>query len=522
MTILCVILMRSWLKNNVLFGNPLLADQSPTGKLTRYYIAMVTAVTLLTVGGQMMTQKALKVQARDATVINVAGRQRMLSQKIAKSANALRLAPTAKQQSIRNELKAAVALFEKSHEGLKAGDQALQLDGNNSETVRSMLAALEPEYSVLQTAATQLSAPSSSVKSASIRLIEAHESNFLVEMNDIVAQYEKEATGRVKRLQLNQQILLALTLSALLPVMLPIYRTSRRVNEMIATMQISGIQVTSSAVQIAASGKQLEVMAAEQAAASTQISVSSQEIANTADSLHLTVEQTVKQAQQAQAMAVAGEQELSAMAQAMQRLDQMTQSIAHQLKMISDRANTIDQVVLAMTKVADQTNLLSLNAAIEAEKAGESGAGFAVVAREIRRLADQSAIATLEIEALVKEMQKAVSVGVVEMDNFTHQVTAGRHTTTVVSEQLSTITEKVKSLLAPLNLVNRQVSDQSYSASQIRDAMEQLSIGTDQTVRSIQDNNSALALLRETANSLQGQGCNGSMNHDLMLKGEVA
>ena len=73
-----------------------------------------------------------------------------------------------------------------------------------------------------------------------------------------------------------------------------------------------------------------------------------------------------------------------------------------------------------MGKVAEQTNLLSVNAAIEAEKAGEQGRGFLVVAREIRRLADQSAIASLDIEHMVRQMQSAVSAGV--MDMFPHTV----------------------------------------------------------------------------------------------------
>ena len=67
---------------------------------------------------------------------------------------------------------------------------------------------------------------------------------------------------------------------------------------------------------------------------------------------------------------------------------------------------------------------VGLHAAIEAEKAGEYGAGFAVVAREIRRLADQTAVATLEIEQMVKEMQSAVSTGVMEMDKFNKEVSS--------------------------------------------------------------------------------------------------
>lgn len=93
----------------------------------------------------------------------------------------------------------------------------------------------------------------------------------------------------------------------------------------------------------------------------------------------------------------------------MRQLADSTGSISARLGLISEKANNINGTITTITKVADQTNLLSLNAAIEAEKAGEYGLGFAVVAREIRRLADQTAVATLDIESMVRDMQSSVS-----------------------------------------------------------------------------------------------------------------
>src|SRR5215211_7523474 len=113
------------------------------------------------------------------------------------------------------------------------------------------------------------------------------------------------------------------------------------------------------------------------------------------------------------------------MDQMMRQLSASTTSISAKLSAIQQKAASINLAVTTITKVADQTNLLSVNAAIEAEKAGEYGLGFLVLAREIRRLADQSAVATLDIERMVKEMQYSVSAGVMEMDKFTDQVRQG-------------------------------------------------------------------------------------------------
>ena len=107
-----------------------------------------------------------------------------------------------------------------------------------------------------------------------------------------------------------------------------------------------------------------------------------------------------------------------------------------------------------ITKVADQTNLLSINAAIEAEKAGEYGRGFLVVAREIRRLADQTAVATLDIENMVRQMQDAVSAGVMQMDKFSDEVRTGMSCVGEIGSDAGQIIEEVQGLSERFEQVN--------------------------------------------------------------------
>jgi methyl-accepting chemotaxis protein WspA len=147
--------------------------------------------------------------------------------------------------------------------------------------------------------------------------------------------------------------------------------------------------------------------------------------------------------------------------------------------------------------------LLSLNAAIEAEKAGEYGLGFSVVAREIRRLADQTAVATLDIDQMVKEMQSSVSAGVMEMDKFTEQVRRGVEAAEGLSGQLGQIIEQVQQLTPRFESVNQGMKTQSDGAGQISSAMLSLTDVARTTSSSIAEFNRAAAGLHEAVRTLR-------------------
>ena len=172
--------------------------------------------------------------------------------------------------------------------------------------------------------------------------------------------------------------------------------------------------------------------------------------------------------------------------------------------MLNEKASNISTVVTTIAKVADQTNLLSLNAAIEAEKAGEYGFGFSVVAKEIRRLADQTAVATLDIEQMVKEMQSAVSAGVMSMERFSEQVRHSVNDVSEVSVQLSQIIEQVQALTPRFETVHQGMQFQSEGASHIKTSMIQLNEAAQQTVESLKESNEAISQLNVAAHNLQG------------------
>jgi methyl-accepting chemotaxis protein WspA len=187
---------------------------------------------------------------------------------------------------------------------------------------------------------------------------------------------------------------------------------------------------------------------------------------------------------------------------AVKKLVEATGSVASKLGVIREKADGINLVVTTITKVADQTNLLSINAAIEAEKAGEYGRGFLVVAREIRRLADQTAVATLDIENMVRHMQDAVSAGVMQMDKFSEEVRSGGANIAEISTQVGQIIEEVHALSGNFQAVNAGVRNQSIGAAQINEAMTQMTSGTQQTRASLEEFNRATAHLRSAVESV--------------------
>ena len=172
--------------------------------------------------------------------------------------------------------------------------------------------------------------------------------------------------------------------------------------------------------------------------------------------------------------------------------------------MLNEKAGNINQVVTTITKVADQTNLLSLNAAIEAEKAGEYGRGFAVVATEIRRLADQTAVATYDIEQMVKEIQSAVAAGVMGMDKFSEEVRRGMQDVQEVGGQLSQIIQAGAGARAAVRGGQRgHAGAGECGAEQITEALTQLSEAAQQTVDSLSQSTTAIDELNQVAIGLR-------------------
>src|SRR5215831_16370522 len=275
--------------------------------------------------------------------------------------------------------------------------------------------------------------------------------------------------------------------------------------QLLAAVQQSGIQVTSAATQLAASSKQLDAMMTEQVASTHEVVATAAKIAANGQELVTTMQEVAGVAEDTAMAAASGHNSLARMEATMQQLEAATRTLTERLAVLHDRAAAITAVITTITKVADQTNLLSLNAAIEAEKAGEYGRGFAVVAREIRRLADQTAVATLDIERIVKEMRASVSAGVMGMEQFAHEVQQGVEQVRVVGMQLGEIIARVQALTPRFDTVNQGMHAQAEGAQQISEAMGQLRETVQQTAESLYESTSVIEQLNLAAQGLHDE-----------------
>ncbi|MFZ4732663.1 MAG: methyl-accepting chemotaxis protein [Pirellulales bacterium] len=255
-------------------------------------------------------------------------------------------------------------------------------------------------------------------------------------------------------------------------------RMTGSLRSLVGEVKLAGNELDATARSLSAAGDRQELALQSLGSSTSQAAVASRQIAVTGTELLGTMNEVATVAAETAQVASAGRTDLAGIGDSMARLEQSTADFTERLAVIRQRAEDINMVITTITKVADQTNLLSINAAIEAEKAGEYGQGFIVVAREIRRLADQTAVATLDIERLVAQMHEAVSAGVGEMDRFATEVKTGVERVSGISGQFVEVIDKVHGLSTRFEYVNQGMHAQATGAQQITEALLTLTDGT--------------------------------------------
>ncbi len=287
---------------------------------------------------------------------------------------------------------------------------------------------------------------------------------------------------------------------------------SRAFNHFVASIHATIVQVRHAAGGAAGSTGHMSSSVERQRAAAaglgeaaSRIGAAISQISAAATQLAVTMGGVSEGAQASAAAAADGIERLGRMKGGMGRLLSSTEQVAQRLEEIRTRTQAIGGVVVAMTKVADRTNLLSVNAAIEAQKAGDRGLGFHVVAREIRKLADETAASTLEIEASIQAMQAAVAAGTQEMGRFGRDVRSGTEEVSVIATHVGRVIGNVEQLTRSFREVHEGMSQQAGGVGEIQASMASLRAGVQESNEAVSELAGAGDALRRMVESLDAE-----------------
>lgn len=178
------------------------------------------------------------------------------------------------------------------------------------------------------------------------------------------------------------------------------------------------------------------------------------------------------------------------------------QDTAKRLKRLGESSQQINEIVNLIQDVTEQTNVLSLNASIQAAMAGEAGRGFAVVAEEVQRLAERSARASNEITDLVKTIQSDANSAIQSMEATTEEVVAGARVADQAGQALDEIEQISQELLGAIETLAGEATEESQNARQVSEGMNSLRQTTEQSDLSVSQVATALGRIREVADKL--------------------
>lgn len=264
-------------------------------------------------------------------------------------------------------------------------------------------------------------------------------------------------------------ILLATVVGFLFGLASSIYLSRSITRQLRETIQ----QLTTAAAEILATTTQVASSTAETATAVSQTTTTVEEVKQTVQVASQKAKQVSDSAQQTEQTSNSGKQALEDMMAGMQRIRQQTASTAEIISRLNEQSQVIGEIIASVNDLAEQSNLLAVNAAIEAAKAGEFGKGFAVVAQEIKSLAEQSKQATTQVRSILGDTQKATGAAVMATDLNSKAVEEG--------------IRQAESASTTIIVLGESIGESAQAALQIAASGQQQMVGMDQVAMAMEN-----------------------------------
>lgn len=262
----------------------------------------------------------------------------------------------------------------------------------------------------------------------------------------------------------------------------------------------------------ASASSQISSSTEEMAAGAQEQSSQTSEVASAVEEMTSTIVQTTQHAttaaefsKSAGNIAKNGAEVVRETVNGMNRIADVVGSAASIVSELGNSSNQIGEIVQVIEDIADQTNLLALNAAIEAARAGEQGRGFAVVADEVRKLAERTTTATKEIASMIRQIQKDTGNAVTSMANGTKEVQSGRELASKAITSLDEIIESTNKTINAINHVAKASEEQASAAEEISKSIDGISNVAQQSATGLQQIARASEDLNNLTTNLQNQ-----------------
>jgi methyl-accepting chemotaxis protein len=263
-------------------------------------------------------------------------------------------------------------------------------------------------------------------------------------------------------------------------------------------------QVATASTQLHATADQLATASEEVATQSGAVATAGEEMSATSGDIAQNCNQAAEGSRLADTVATEGSEVVRRTVEVMERIAQKVQSSARTIEGLGARSDQIGEIVGTIEDIADQTNLLALNAAIEAARAGEQGRGFAVVADEVRALAERTTKATKEIGDMIRNIQNETKGAVAIMEEGVREVETGTVEAGKSGAALQEILDQIHAVTMQVNQIATAAEEQTATTSEISHSILQMSEIVQQTAHGAQDSSEAASGLAKLAEELKG------------------
>ena len=273
-------------------------------------------------------------------------------------------------------------------------------------------------------------------------------------------------------------------------------RTTSELAEGVNVLAASASEILAATTQVASS-------AAETGTAITQTTTTVEEVKQTAQVSSQKARYVSDSAQKATQVAQSGRKSVEASIEGMQRIQEQMESIAESVVRLSEQGQAIGEIIASVNDLAEQSNLLAVNAAIEAAKAGEQGKGFAVVAQEVKSLAEQSRQATAQVRSILNDIQKATTAAVLATEQGSKAVDAGVRQSTEAGEAIRLLADSITEAAQAATQIAASSQQQMVGMDQMAQAMENIKQASIQNVAGTRQAEAAAHNLHELGQKLK-------------------